>query len=136
MPQARAGRGPAPLLWRECHPLGCPAVWLVLWLPTDGCGLHAICRPPDMDRTDRCDFIGAWQPPPLRRVHRPVRSVTPDQEATLEMIVIGIDSHKRIAVQLRSDDVPVGIHHDADRRIEVPTRRKPIREAKTAGAEQ
>jgi hypothetical protein len=25
-----------------------------------GCGIHGICRSPGMDRTDRCDFIGAW----------------------------------------------------------------------------
>src|SRR3990172_11774706 len=83
---------------------GVPATWLVRCLPTDGCGLHRICRSPGMDRTDRCDFIGAWYPPPLRRVHRPVRSVTPDQEGDEEMIVIGVDSHKHTHTAVATDE--------------------------------
>src|SRR3989304_4239980 len=48
-----------------------------------------------MEWTDRGDFLGGWEPPPLRRVHRPVRSVTPDREATEAMVILGVDSHKR-----------------------------------------
>src|SRR4029079_16135253 len=54
---------------------------------------HRLCRPPPpVDR--RPDLIGAWQSPRLRCVDR--RSVSPvaSNEGTVQMIVIGADTHK------------------------------------------